>query len=60
VEEESDKDSEELMKKRLEVLARVEILSKEIAQLWKSDETAVEAIINDRNASDRRLFHGSR
>ena len=52
--------SAELTKKRLAVMEKVKILSKRIAQYWDSDETAVEAIINDRNASDRRLFHESR
>jgi len=52
--------SAELTKKRLAVFERMETLSKRIAQHWDSDETAVEAITNDRNASDRRLFHESR
>jgi len=56
----SDKASDELTKKRWEVFARMKVLSKEIAQLWSTDETAVEAITNDRDASERRLFHGSR
>ena len=46
--------SDELTKKRLAVFERMEALSKRIAQHWDSDETAVEAITNDRNASDRR------
>ena len=52
-------DPDELMRKRQEVFARVEILSKKITEAWNTDETAVEAITNDRNASDRRLTHGS-
>jgi len=52
--------SDELTRKRLEVFARMDVTSKKIAQHWDSDETAVEAITNDRLASDRRLFHGSR
>ena len=56
----SDKVSEEVTKKRWEAEARADALSKRIAQHWASDETAVEAITNDREASDRRLFHGSR
>ena len=55
-----DKVSEELTKKRMEVFERMKAFSKEVAQLWSTDETAVEAITNDREASDRRLFHGSR
>jgi len=46
--------SDELTKKRLEVLAKADTLSKEITRLWSTNETAVEAITNDRNASDRR------
>ena len=49
-----DKVSDELTKKRWEVLAKMDALSKKIAQAWSTDETAVEAITNDRNASDRR------
>ena len=40
--------SDELTKKRLEVLARAETLSKKIAQSWSTNETAVEAVANDR------------
>ena len=43
-----DKVSEELTKKRWEVFARVEEFSKEVARLWSTDETALEAIQNDR------------
>ena len=50
-EDKIDKVSDELTKKRLDVSAKVEILSKRIAQSWSTDETAVEAITNDR---DRR------
>jgi hypothetical protein len=53
-------DPNALMKKRLAVLDRMDILAERIAQNWSTDETAIEAITNDRNASDRRLFHGSR
>ena len=56
----SDKVSDEVTKRRWEAEARADALSKRIAQHWVSDETAVEAITNDREASDRRLFHGSR
>jgi hypothetical protein len=52
-------DPDALMKKRLAVLDRMDILAKEIAQLCDGNESGVEARINDRNASDRRLFHGS-
>jgi len=55
-----DKVSDELTKKRMAVFERMKAFSKEVAQLWSTDETAVEAITNDREASDRRLFHGSR
>jgi len=44
----SDKVSEELVKKRLTVLERMEALSKEIGRKWSTDETALEAIQNDR------------
>ena len=54
VEGKNDKVSEEVTQRRLAVMAEVETLSKEIARLWSTDETAVEAITNDRNASDRR------
>jgi len=60
VERRATLDPDALMKKRLAVLDRVDILAKKIAEHWSTDETAVEAITNDRNASDRRLFHGSR
>ena len=40
--------SDELTKKRWEVFARVEELSKRIAEHWSTDETALEAIQNDR------------
>jgi hypothetical protein len=52
--------SDGVTKRRWEVEARMDALSKKIAEEWSTDETAVEAITNDRNASDRRLFHGSR
>ena len=54
VEEKSDKVSDEITKKRWEALAKMKMLSKRIAEHWSTDETAVEAITNDRNASDRR------
>jgi len=60
VEAKKTTDPNALMKKRLEVMEKVKMSSKRIAQHWNSDETAVEALTNDRNASDRRLFHGSR
>ena len=44
----NNKVSEELTKKRWEVFARVEEFSKEVARLWSTDETALEAIQNDR------------
>jgi len=51
-------DPDDLMRKRQEVFAKVDALSKKIAQAWCTDETAVEAITNDRDASERRLTHG--
>ena len=44
----SDKVSEELTKKRMVVLEKMEALSKEIGRKWSTDETALEAIQNDR------------
>jgi len=44
----SDKVSEEVTKRRWEAFARAEELSKEITRLWSTDETALEAIQNDR------------
>jgi len=49
VEGKKSMDSDDLTRKRLDVLAKVEILSKRIAQSWSTDETAVEAITNDRD-----------
>ena len=43
-----DKVSDEVTKRRWEVFARVEELSKRIAEHWSTDETALEAIQNDR------------
>jgi phosphopantetheinyl transferase (holo-ACP synthase) len=43
-----DRVSEELTQKRWEVFARVEKLSERIAQHWSTEETALEAIQNDR------------
>ena len=43
-----DKVSDELTKKRMVVLERMEALSKEIGRKWSTDETALEAIQNDR------------
>ena len=60
VEAKKTTDPDALMKKRLAVLEKMDTLSKRISEHWNSDETAVEALTNDRNASDRRLFHGSR
>ena len=54
VEEKNDKVSAEVTKRRWEALARAEALREEITRLWSTNETAVEAITNDRNASDRR------
>jgi len=44
----NDKVSEEVTKKRWEAEARADILSKEITRLWSTNETALEAIQNDR------------
>jgi len=43
-----DKVSEEVTKKRWEAFARAEALSEEITRLWSTNETALEAIQNDR------------
>ena len=40
--------SEKLKEKRFAVLEEMEILSKRVAQLWKTEETAAEAVANDR------------
>jgi len=40
--------SDELTKKRLATLEELEPLSKKITQLWSTNETAVEAVINYR------------
>ena len=40
--------SDEVTKKRLEALEEMRILSKQIAENWGSDETAAEAVANDR------------
>jgi hypothetical protein len=54
VERGKDTVSPELIKKREAVFVRMDALSKKITRAWSTDETAVEAITNDRNASDRR------
>ena len=43
-----DKVSDEVTKKRWEALARAEALREKITRLWSTNETAVEAIQNDR------------
>ena len=48
VEEKEDKVSDELTKIRLEALEEMRALSKIIAENWNSDETAAEAVANDR------------
>jgi len=48
VEDYHAKESEEVIKKRREVMKRVEILSKKIAAAWSTNETAVEAVQNNR------------
>ena len=53
-EEKSDKVSDEVTRQRWEAFAEMKVLAKRIAEHWTTDETAVEAITNDRNASDRR------
>jgi len=40
--------SDELTAKRLAALEKMEILSKKVARLWNTGETAVEAVGNDR------------
>ena len=44
----NDKVSEEVTKRRWEAFARAEALSEEITRLWGTNETALEAIQNDR------------
>ena len=44
----NDKVSEEVTKRRWAALARAEELSKRITEHWSTDETALEAIQNDR------------
>jgi len=44
----NEKVSDELTKKRWAVLARADELSKRITEHWSTDETALEAIQNDR------------
>jgi len=47
-EERNGKVSEELKRKRLRILDEMDELSKEIAKKWKTNESAVEAVINNR------------
>lgn len=47
-EDENDKVSDEVTQRRLAALERARALSKEIAELWCTDETAVEAVANCR------------
>ena len=44
----SDKVSDEVTKKRWKALARAEALREKITRLWSTNETALEAIQNDR------------
>ena len=44
----NDKVSDEVTKRRWEAEARADALSKRIAEHWSTDETALEAIQNDR------------
>ena len=46
--EKNGKVSEEVTQRRLASLKRIEALSKEVAELWCTDETAVEAVANCR------------
>ena len=48
VEEKNDKVSDEVTQKRWETLEKIEVLSKKIGHLWNTDETAAEAVANDR------------
>jgi hypothetical protein len=43
-----DKVSDELTKKRLEILAKMEEFSKKVAKMWSIDESATEAVANNR------------
>jgi len=47
-EERNDKVSVEVLKQRQIAMAEAEELSQEIAQKWKTSESAVEAVINNR------------
>jgi len=40
--------SDNLTKKRLETLAKMETFSEKVARLWSTNETAIEAVANDR------------
>ena len=44
----NDKVSPEVAKKRREAMARMDVLAKKIAELWSTDETAAEAVANNR------------
>ena len=48
VEEKKDKVSDEVTKKRLAAFEEMRALSKIIAENWSTDETAAEAVANDR------------
>ena len=48
VEEKNDMVSEDVTAIRLAALEKAEVLSKKIARLWNSEETATEAVANDR------------
>ena len=47
-EEWNGKVSDEVTRKRLRILDEIEDFSKKIADLWTTDETAAEAVANDR------------
>ena len=48
------KPSPELVEKRLKVLARMDELAKKVTELWCTDETAVEAVQNNRREYGER------
>ena len=48
IEGEGPMESGNLTKRRLETLAKIETFSEKVARLWSTDETALEAVINDR------------
>jgi len=40
--------SDEVTKKRLMILDEMDVFAKKVAELWNTEESAVEAVVNDR------------